>query len=645
MTVFERFANWMTMRSVDPVLARAQYGELQRQIPLLYALLGMNAAAVAYTHLGLAPAWMTLWVPGLLIGVTILRLLAWLRRPKRPPEQPEIVHRLRRTIVLGSAIAIAYISWSLALGRYGGEHQHAHVALFIAITVIGCIFCLMHLPQAALAVTAIVTLPYLVYCISYGDAVYVAIGLNILLVTLVMIRVLFNSFGGFDTLIRTQMETERLNREVTKLAHTDMLTGLPNRRFFFAEADLILERQTRRGGEVALGVIDLDRFKAVNDTFGHLVGDELLERVGERLRGVFGADRLVARLGGDEFAFAIEGDGEEALAVGTRACEALSVPFRLGETAISIGASCGIATSGDVSGRARALYDGADYALYRAKGERRGFATLYSGEHERRIRSEREVEAALQVADLDREMSVHLQPIASIADGTIEAVEALARWTSPQLGRVAPDVFVTLAERAGIIHRLTLTLLGKALAHLAALPGEVRLSFNLSAHDLTCHETVVAIMALVRRSGIDPARLVMELTETAVLRDFGAAEASIRLLRSMGIQIALDDFGTGQSSLSYLRRLPIDKVKIDRSFVAGASDEAGRELLSAVVAFCKSLRMRCIAEGVEDEQQLDYLRSIGCDAFQGYVLARPMPVEDLVAWLPGEAAPCAVGAA
>ncbi len=632
MTAMTRFSDWFWLKSVDPALANAQYGEVQGQIPLLYALLSVNAVAVAYTHHGAAPAWMTVWVPAALVAISTVRLFTWTRRSERSVAGAEAIRLLRRTILLGSFIALAYISWSLKLGQYGNEHQQTHVAIFIAITVIGCIFCLMHLPQAALAITAIVTLPYLGYYVSSGDAVYNAIGFNILLVTLVMIRVLLNSFGGFNKLIRSQAETERLNGEITKLAHTDMLTDLPNRRLFFSEADSRVERCRKAGQELALGVIDLDRFKAANDTFGHLLGDQLLEAVGGRLREVFKCRGLVARLGGDEFAFVVEGDTARSMDLAGQACQALSEPFPLGDLTVSIGASCGIATTADIPGGSRALYDGADYALYKAKSERRGFVTLYSPEHERRIRSDRDVEAALLAADLNAEMAVHFQPIACVADGRIMAFEALARWDSPRLGRVPPDTFIPLAERAGIIHRLTLALLAKALACMENFPAGAKLSFNLSAHDLTCHETVVSIMALVRRSGIEPSRLIMELTETAVIRDFDTADASIRLLRSLGLQIALDDFGTGQSSLSYLHRLPIDKVKIDRSFVAGSREAAGRELLSAVVAFCKSMRMRCIAEGVDDASQLAFLRSIGCDAFQGHLLAEPMPIDEVVTW-------------
>lgn len=631
MPTAKRFLNWLTLASVPPDLLVAQYGELQRQIPLLYVLLVVNGVAGAFTHFDVAPFWLTVWIPAVLVAVGVTRMIVWAKRPQHIADADEARRRLRRTTALASALSVAYVSWALMLSGYGGEREQAYVTVFLITTGFGCIFCLMHLPQAALGSTALVTVAHVAIYLVSGDLVRWAIGLDILLVTLVMVRVLVNSFRSFDKLITAQGETTRLNREVTLLAHTDMLTGLPNRRLFFAELDREIGRCREGGAELALGVIDLDRFKVANDTFGHLLGDQLLAAVGERLRAEFGPDRMIARLGGDEFAFLLGGDGRAASALADQACHALSRPFGLGDVTVSIGASCGIATTRDGLDSAMSLYDRADYALYNAKSHRRGSSTVYSAEHERQIRSERAVETALQLADLDREVEVHLQPIVRISDGAVVAVEALARWTSPHLGPVRPDVFIPLAERAGIIHRLTLTLLRKALACLDELPEGVKLSFNLSAHDLASRDTVGGMVALIRASCADPSRLMFELTETAVVRDFAAAEESIGLLRALGAQIALDDFGTGQSSLSYLHRLPIDKVKIDRSFVAGAQEPSGRQLLSAVVALCASMRMQCIAEGVEDAEQLAFLREIGCDAFQGYLFAKPMPAAQLCA--------------
>jgi diguanylate cyclase (GGDEF)-like protein len=631
--VTSRLYRWLTLEALDSKLALAQLSELQKQIPLLYALLSVNAIALAYTHFSVAPAWMTVWVPGILVIASLYRLITWAVRPVEVTESKQAIRVLRRTIILGSALAAAYIWWSLAMNEYGGEREHAHVAIFIAITVIGCIFCLMHLPQAAFAVTGIVTIPYLAFYLSLQDPIYTAIALNIALVTVVIMRVLLNSHHGFQQLIRTQLETERLNREVTALAHTDLVTGLPNRRLFFSQLDSRLAAARDASETLALGVIDLDRFKAANDTYGHLVGDLVLQTVGERLRSLFSADELVTRLGGDEFAFVIRADGKTAVARADMACEALSVPMHVGGHVISVGASCGIATTVEVQGSARSLYDAADYALYAAKTDRRGAAALFSKAHEQRIRLELSLEEALQKADLASEMSVYLQPIVDVRSGRIVCVEALARWTNARLGAVSPDIFIPLAERMGLINQLTLTLLSKTLQCAQLMPAGMNVSFNLSGHDIVNRQTVLAIAAMVRQSGFNPRNLIFELTETAVVRDLEAAEQSMGLLHALGSLIALDDFGTGQSSLGYLHRLPIDKVKLDRSFLAGMSEAQGRKLLSAVVGLCHSIGMTCIAEGVENAEQLALLHEIDCDAYQGYLFARPMSVADLTAFL------------
>lgn len=628
-----KFVKWLTLSDIEPELAVAQFGELQRQVPLLYALLSVNAAAVAYTHVNFAPAWLSVWIPAALVSASMFRMVLWLRRSGQVSDAGEAVKQLRRTAILGAILAVAYVSWSLGLSRYGGDHEQTHIAIFIAITVIGCIFCLMPLPQAATAVATLVMVPSLYYYLAMDDTVYTAIGVNILLVTLVVMRVLFNSYLGFVQVVRSRTETERLNREVTLLANTDSLTLLPNRRQFFADLQVAMKQAGDGDSDLAIGIIDLDRFKAVNDTMGHLFGDQLLEAVGARLKKTFPRQGLISRLGGDEFAFQIELDGDAAVSLANKICEALSEPYKIGEMTVTIGATCGLATLSNVVGSGDSLYTAADYALYNAKSERRGFATLYSANHEAQIRSERAIEVALQSADLDSEMDVHFQPIVHGPDGAVRAVEALARWTSPTLGRVDPGTFIPLAERTGIVHRLTQTLFGKALKVAERLRPDLMLSFNLSAHDLTIPETVLSLVSLIGKSSVSPSRILFELTETAVMRDFAAAEEAILLLRGLGVQIALDDFGTGQSSLSYLRRLQIDKIKIDRSFIADAKTEAGCNLLAAIVALCAKMKIGCVAEGVETSEQLRMLRDLGCETFQGYYFSKPLPASELMRWL------------
>lgn len=626
---------WLTFVDIQPELAVAQFGALQTQIPLLYSLLSVNTLAVAYTHLGFAPAWMAVWIPALLVSANLIRLASWLYKRRQSVTPAQAVLHLRRASVLSAVLALIYILWALGLSGFGGEHEQTHVAIFIAITVVGCIFCLMPLPQAAIGVTVAVTVPYLGFYFLKGDAVYAAIGINILLVTIVMLRVLLNTYRDFVANVRSKVETERLNREVTLLAHTDALTGLPNRRLFFSELPKAITQARELRTDLALGIIDLDRFKAVNDSMGHILGDRLLEAVGTRLKKHFPEGGIVSRLGGDEFAFRIPLGGEAAVGLANQICSLLSEPYEIGGTTVSLGASCGIATLSSIGSTqdGASLYDAADYALYSAKSDRRGFATLYSAEHEKRVRSERALEAALQTADLDAEMDVHFQPIMGDNGRSLRAIEALARWASPTMGRISPDIFIPIAERTGIIHRLTQALFRKALAVAERLPSDVKLSFNLSANDLISPATVLSLVSMIRMSAVKPTRLVFELTETAVMRDFAAARDSIVLLRSLGVEIALDDFGTGQSSLSQLRLLPIDKIKIDRSFVADADKPDGYNLLAAVIALCAKMKIDCVAEGVETADQLDALSVLGCDEFQGYYFSKPMTAADFFRWL------------
>ncbi|WP_083591334.1 EAL domain-containing protein [Aurantimonas sp. 22II-16-19i] len=628
-----KLAAWFRLHDADCDLVMAQFEELRRQVPLLYALLAVNAVALAYTHFGYAPNWMTILVPATLVIASLARLVVWIVRRRKRWDADHARRELRKTHILAAILAAAYVAWALSLNAYGGADEHAHVAIFIAVTVIGCILCLASFPQAALSVTFIVTIPYLAYYLSVGNVVYTAVGLNMSLVTAVMVQVMLNNFSGFRQLVISKGVTDRLSRENLRMAHTDALTALPNRRNFFEALRAGFARAREDGSPLAVGIIDLDHFKAVNDSYGHLLGDRLLEAVAERLRQFSGPDLTMARLGGDEFAFVIEGGETIACSLAGDACASLAEPFEIGNLCLVIGASCGVALLTEDVVDAHDMFDRADYVLYSSKVSNRGHVTVYSPAHARKIHTTRQLEMAMSSADLEAEMSICLQPIVNTVTGEATAVEALARWHSPILGHVPPDSFIAVAERSGQMHDLTLLLLRKALTLVDRLPETMRLSFNLSAHDITSAPTMISLVALVRSSGVDPARLIFEVTETAVIRDFKTAEASIRLLRSLGSHIALDDFGTGYSSLSYLHRLPIDRVKIDRSFMPGYETEAGRNLLGSILALCLSMKLNCIAEGVEEAAQVTTLRDLGYVNFQGYFYARPMTIDALEVWL------------
>lgn len=620
------------LRSATNMPPTRQLVELQKQIPTLYGLLSANACALAATHYPFAPPALTLGLPGALIVVCLTRGLQWWRLRPETLSAAQATRQLRRTSVLTAIFSVAFVSWAMALNVYGGPYEQGHVAIFVAITVIACIFCLTHLPIAAFLVTGIVMSVFLFCCIASGNPVFLAIAVNTTFVTAVMMRVLSNNYRAFVQLVASQAEASRLSEENARLAHTDSLTGLPNRRYFFLRLDEAIRDSTSSDTRFALAIFDLDRFKPINDTYGHNVGDRVLAETGRRLAAFARVGVIVTRLGGDEFGVLVlsPGSPEEIIAFCDGICAALQKPILLGDIRVITGCSGGLAKFPRAGREADELFDRADYVLYHSKEHRRGMTTLFSQEHEDAIRAERAVEAALRTADLAAETEMHYQPILDTETGEIALVEGLARWTSPTLGRIPPDRFIAAAERCGMIHAMTLLLLRKALADCARLPPDIGLSFNLSAHDLASPETMVAILAAVTESGLNPRRLTMELTETALMRDFDQAKAAINALRALGIKIALDDFGTGYSSLGYVHRLPLDKIKIDRSFMADIDTDRGCSLVSTILDLCQNLGLDGIAEGVETFDQLEAAHRHGCRYIQGYLIGKPMPVADLL---------------
>lgn len=623
--------------SDEPEIILAQYREITRQVPLLYSLLIVNTAAVAFTHRQFAPPVLTYVMPAGLCLVSLLRILKWQFPRKEPLDVAAARAQLKRSVVFAGGFGLIAVLWALSLGRYGGPYEQGHVALYISITVIACIFCLMSLPQAALLGCLLVTGPYLAYYFAQQSTVWSAIAINIALVSLVMIRIILNSFKAFVELVRSQRdmaaktaEAERLGEENARLAMTDSLTGLPNRRYFFTRLEAAIEAARDTDTRFAVGVLDLDRFKPINDTYGHVLGDRLLAEVGRRLSALVSSDLIVARLGGDEFGVILFSECDTAAAVGESLCRIICHPYKVDELRITIGCSGGFAIFPDAGQSAHALFDRSDYALYHVKSEERGRCALFSLEHETRIRSERAIEAALQAADFDAELTIHLQPIVDLASMRTTTAEILARWSSPALGQVPPHIFIPAAERLGLMQRVTQALFGQALDALADLPESLHISFNLSAHDIVSPDTIVFLLNEIRRRGVSPARLTFELTETALMRDFDLAIVGMRELRDIGCGIVLDDFGAGYSSLSYLRRLPVDKVKVDRSFVM-TTEGSDKEMLAAIKGLCDQLRLRCVVEGIESPSQLELVRSLGYREAQGYLLGRPVVLASFLA--------------
>jgi diguanylate cyclase (GGDEF)-like protein len=435
--------------------------------------------------------------------------------------------------------------------------------------------------------------------------------------------------------IRARVDAERLHNEALSLAHCDALTGLPNRRSFFAEIE------AQKDGVFDLALIDLDGFKPVNDIYGHSVGDQLLIAVSRRLSEQCCAGGFAARMGGDEFAVILRGARSEAelQALGAALCETLREPYLLGGVAASISASVGFVRAKGEGLTASQLLERADYALYYAKQNLRGAPVIFTDAHDAEMRAFSVVDQTLRAADLERELSIVFQPQVDAVENLTISFEALARWTSPQLGEVRPDIFIKAAERSGLITRITLILLEKALACVSAWPAGMRVSFNLSARDLRSAISIANIREAVTRSGVDPRRIEFEITETAMLTDFEQACEALGQLKSLGCRIAVDDFGSGYSSFSYIHRLPVDKIKIDRSFVTQLVKHGSAvKIIQTIIDLCRNLRLDCVIEGVETERELTQLLQVKARYIQGYLFARPMPAERVAGYLTAEAA-------
>ena len=419
----------------------------------------------------------------------------------------------------------------------------------------------------------------------------------------------------------------------------DALTGLPNREHLRRRLASALDDVAEgRAQGAAVMILDLDDFKEVNETLGHQEGDLLLKEVGARLATAVGQAGTVARLGGDEFAVLLPDTADEsrALRIGRRILQALEQPISLDGLDIEVTGSLGIALAPAHADDPAALLKRADVAMYDAKTSSRGLR-LYEPEldtdHPRRITLVSELRSALH----NGEIEVHVQPLLRISSGTVTGTEALARWSHPELGAVAPDYFIPIAERSGLIGLLTSRMLDRSLAACAewrTAGNDLGVAVNLSARSLLDADLVEEVARLLRRHDVPADRLTLEVTESSVMADPPRAVALLHQLRDLGVRLSVDDFGTGYSSLSYLKRLPVHEVKVDRSFVAGLPEQGeDMVIVRAIIDLGHHLGLEVVAEGVEDQATWDLLAAMGCDLVQGWHLARPMPTAELLPWL------------
>jgi diguanylate cyclase (GGDEF)-like protein/PAS domain S-box-containing protein len=445
---------------------------------------------------------------------------------------------------------------------------------------------------------------------------------------------IYNNFQGFRGSGTDLTEMRKSQAEVSRLAHYDSLTGLSNRLHMQTTLERILAAPNPPARACALFLLDLDRFKEVNDTMGHPAGDSLLRQVSKRLQRIIGDGGHVGRLGGDEFQLILPNkiSKQQLGPLAEQIIKSISEPYMIDSSAVTIGVSIGIAIAPHDGVTNEALVRNADLALYAAKGRGRGVHHFYAPDLHSDAEDRRQLEADLREALINGGLEVVYQPVVETKSEKITGVEALLRWNHPTRGPVSPERFIPIAEDAGIIGPIGEWTLRTAVDAVSKWPGHIRVAVNVSPIQFANPSFPGVVANALANSGLLPERLELEITESVFLNDDTTTDNMFQALKALGVRLALDDFGTGYSSLGYLKKAPFDKIKIDQSFVRGATQKGSRNgaIIRSIVSLAEALKMDTTAEGVETHDELDLIRKLGCSHIQGYIYSKPVSAEAMV---------------
>ncbi|KYG98138.1 GGDEF domain-containing phosphodiesterase [Bradyrhizobium sp. DOA1] len=569
-----------------------------------------------------------IWAAAVASGAIVFGLQS---RAARRITKPQFVsrrsmHRLvRNAFVLGAAWGIVPVAF-FAHASTGGQLV---ITCLCSGMLAGGALAFATIPIAAIAFTAPIFLGIAICLGQNGDLAFLLIAFLVVVYGSVLIRGVFVNSFAFARRVMRQIEAERTVRQ-------DPLTQLPNRVAFNETLDAALKRLTLSGEEFAVLLLDLDRFKEVNDQFGHLAGDEFLVQVASRLQRCTRAAEHVARIGGDEFALVMNNLArpEDALEIAERFVAAFAEPFRIEGRQIVGATSVGIVLAPRDGATPPAIMKNADAALYRAKKAGAGSVRFFEEADDRMSRDRKALQSDLAGAIARDELFLVFQPFLDLSGNRITGFEALLRWRHPTRGLVPPSEFIPIAEETGLINEIGEWVIRRACATVAQWPDEIRVAVNFSAaqfHNTAILQTIVQALADAK---VSPSRLEIEITESMLLSKYGSAASVLNALLQLGVTVALDDFGTGFSSLTYLRKLPFSRIKIDQSFIGDMLVQPDcAAIVKSVISLARDLDIGVVAEGVETADQLEYLRQIACDEVQGYLISRPVAADGVMALL------------
>lgn len=536
------------------------------------------------------------------------------------------MHRLvRNAFILGAAWGIVPVAF-FANASAGGQLV---ITCLCSGMLAGGALAFATIPIAAIAFTAPIFLGIAICLGRNGDLAFLLIAFLVVVYGSVLLRSVFVNSISFARRVMRQIEAERTVRQ-------DPLTLLPNRFAFNETLDGALKRLVLSGEEFAVLLLDLDRFKEVNDKFGHPAGDEFLVQVANRLQRCTRAAEHVARIGGDEFALVMANLArpEDALEIAERFVAAFAEPFLIEGREIVGATSVGIVLAPRDGNTPLDVMKNADSALYRAKKAGPGTVCFFEEADDRASRDRKALQSDLAGAIARDELFLVFQPFLDLADNRITGFEALLRWQHPQRGLVPPSEFIPIAEETGLIHEIGEWVIRRACATLADWPEEIRVAVNFSAAQFHNNGLLQIIVQALADAKIAPHRLEIEITESMLLSKYGSAASVLNALLQLGVTVALDDFGTGFSSLTYLRKLPFSRIKIDQSFIRDMLVQPDcAAIVKSVISLARDLNIGVVAEGVETADQLEYLRQFSCDEVQGYLIGRPVSAKQVLALL------------